>query len=210
VYNTRFPEETILAEYDFRTLGGDIASPSNNHIHNYGLICLPEFLRLWQYTGDTYYLSRAADHLACFHQFIARRDGDFNARKGMITEQWFHTDWTHGKGSMLQLAHSWCAGLIMYADAYVREFGDIIIDAESREVYVLDSTWIRETEDADPDVILTLANPSTQDTNLSVRHSRLGPVGNVMVPAMDEVRVRIGGLQPKLDVLASEDEMWSL
>lgn len=210
VYNTKFPENSLLGEYDFRTLGGDVASPSNNHIHNYGLICLPEFLRLWQYTGDTYYLSRAADHLACFHQFIARGDGDFNARKGMITEQWFHTDWTHAKGSMLQLAHSWCAGLILYANAYVREFGDIVIDADSREVYVLDSPWIKSTEDADPDVVLVVANPSYTDVTLAVRHSKLGIVGSVDVPAMDEVRVLIGGIEPKVEILAPESEMWSL
>jgi hypothetical protein len=210
VYNTKFPEETMLAEYDFRTLGGDIASPSNNHIHNYGLICLPEFLRLWDYTGDTYYLSRAADHLACFHQCVARTDGDMNARKGMITEQWFHTDWTHAKGSMLQLAHSWCAGLILYADSYVREFGDVIIDADSREVYVLDTSWIKSTEDADPNVVFTLTNPSLHDVHLSIRHSKFGIVGAVDVPGMDEVRVLVGGLEPKVEVLAPESEMWSL
>jgi hypothetical protein len=210
IYNTSFSESTILGRYDFRTLGGDIASPSNNHIHNYGLICHPELLRLWQYTGDTYYLSRAADHLACFHQFIAREDGDFNARKGMITEQWFHTDWTHPKGSMLQLAHSWCAGLVLYANAYTREFGDIIIDAESREVYVLDSAWIKSTEEADPDLVLTLVNPSVRDLSLLVRHSKLGLVGRVEVGALDNVRVLIGGLEPKIEVLMPESEMWTV
>ncbi len=207
-YNTQFGDDTILGKYGFRTLGADIASPSNNHLHNYGLICHPELLRLWEYTGDTYYLSRAADHLACFHQFIARTDGDFNARKGMISEQWFHTDWTHAKGSMLQLAHSWCAGLILYADMYTRGFGDIVIDAESREVYVFDSTWIESTEEVDDDLVLTLVNPSLRDQTLSVRHSKHGLVGEVTVPASDEVRVRVYSREPKVEELAAEDELW--
>ncbi len=209
VYNTKFSDNSILGKYEFHTMGGDIASPSNNHLHNYGLICVPEFLRLWQYTGDTYYLGRASDHIACFHQFIAREDGDFNARKGMITEQWFHTDWTHAKGSMLQLAHCWCAGLILYADRCVREFGDIVIDARGREVYVLDSPWIESTEDADPDVVFTITNPSHKDMRLSVRHSKLGMVGVVEIPAMEEVRVLVGGLEPKVEILVSEGEIWS-
>lgn len=115
-YNTLFPAETILHQYDFRTKGADLASPSNNHLHNYGLICHRELSRLSEITGDDYYRRRALDHLQCFHQFIARKDGDFNARKGQITEQWFHTDWTHAKGSMLQLAHCWCAGFVIFAN----------------------------------------------------------------------------------------------
>ncbi len=207
-YNTQFADDTILGKYDFRTLGADIASPSNNHLHNYGLICHPELLRLWQYTGDTYYLSRAADHLACFHQFIARSDGDFNARKGMITEQWFHTDWTHAKGSMLQLAHSWCAGLILYADMYTHGFGDIVIDADSREVYVFDSSWIESTEEVDDDLVLTLVNPSMRDQTLTVRHSKLGMVGEVTVPASDQTRVRVYSREARIEELAGEDEAW--
>ncbi|MDI6829530.1 MAG: hypothetical protein QME62_13720, partial [Armatimonadota bacterium] len=207
-YNTTFPQETILGKYDYRTMGGDIASPSNNHIHNYGLICHPEMLRLWSYTGDTYYLSRAADHLACSHQFIAREDGDFNARKGMITEQWFHTDWTHPKGSMLQLAHSWCAGLVLYANMYTRSFGDIIIDGDSREVYVLDSVWLKETKEVDNDLVLTLVNPSLRDQTLSIRHSKIGMVGNVAIPAQNEVRVRIGSRPGDIKELEPEGEIW--
>jgi hypothetical protein len=208
IYNTPFPESTILHEYDFRTIGGDAASPANNHLHNYGLICLPEFLRLWAYTGDTYYLSRVADHLAFSHQFIAREDGDFNARKGMITEQWYHTDWTHAKGSMLQLAHCWCAGLLLYANAYTREFGEIVIDADSREVFVLDSPWIKSTEEMEPDLILTLVNPSSRDLRLSVRHSKLGVVGHVDIGGLEEARVRIGGSVPEVEMLTLESEVW--
>lgn len=209
MYNTRFADTTILGKYDYRTLGGDSASPANHHLHNYGLICHPELLRLWQYTGDTYYLSRAADHLACSHQFIARDEADFGARKGMITEQWYHTDWTHPKGGMLQLAHCWCAGLILYANVFTREFGDIVIDADSREVFVVDSPWIKSSEDADPDLILTLVNPTAKSLSLSVRHSKHGRIGSIELNPDSETRVLIGGIEPKVELLADEEDLWS-
>lgn len=205
-YNTRFGEYTLLGKYDYRTLGADNASPANNHLHCYGLVCHPELLRLWKYTGDTYYLSRAVDNLACFHQFITRGDGDFNARFGMITEQLYQTDWTHPKGSLLQLAHAWCSGIILYANSYTKEFGDIIIDADNREVYVLDSIWIKATEDLDPDLVLTLVNPSINEQTLTVRHSKLGIEGSVKLGPLEESRVLIGGLEAKVEFL--EDEMW--
>ena len=205
-YNTRFSEYTLLGKYDYRTIGADLASPANNHLHCYGLICHPELLRLWKYTGDTHYLSRAADNLACFHQFIARFDGDFNARKGMVTEQWYNTDWNHPKGSMLQLAHSWCSGMILYANAYTKEFGDIIIDADNREVFIFDSVWIKSTEELDPDLVLTLVNPSIREQTLTVRHSKIGIEGSITLGPLEESRVLIGGLEPKVEFL--EDEMW--
>lgn len=120
-YNVRFPDYTILGQYDFRTRGGDIASPCNNHIHNYGLIILPEMLRLYRHTGDEYYLERTADNLACFLQFIAREDGDFNAGRGMVTEHWYHTNWIRPKGSLLALSHIWCIGMALYAAMEARE-----------------------------------------------------------------------------------------
>ncbi|MHB1455802.1 MAG: hypothetical protein ACYC0V_02695 [Armatimonadota bacterium] len=206
-YNTRFSEYSMLGKYDYRTMGADNASPANNHLHNYGLICHPELLRLWQYTGDTYYLGRAVDNLACFHQFIARNDADFNARTGMITEQLYHTDWTHPKGSMLQLAHSWCAGMILYANLYTKEFGDIIIDSDNREVYILDSISIKATEDLDPDLVLTLVNPSVSEQTLTIRHSKLGVEGSIKMEPLEECRVLIGGLESKVEFL--EDEMWT-
>lgn len=207
-YNVRFDGATLLGAYDFRTLGGDAASPSNNHLHDYGLICHPELLRLWEYTGDTYYLSRAEEHLACFRQFIAREDGDFNARKGMITEQWYYTDWRAPKGSMLTLAHSWCAGLILYANRYTREFGDLIIDADSREVYMLDSVVVEGMEDADPDLSITIVNPFITAQSLKVRHSKLGIVGTIELEPMEKARYLIGLFQPKLEQLEDTEDMW--
>jgi hypothetical protein len=114
-YNLAFPEHTLLNQYDFRSRGADQASPSNQHLHNYGLFCVPEMLRLWKYSDDSYYLDRARDHIACFLQFIARKDGDFNAYKGMVTERFYNTNCFQPKGMMLTLSHSWCVGLVLYA-----------------------------------------------------------------------------------------------
>lgn len=114
-YNLQFPAHTLLAQYDYRSRGADQASTSNQHLHNYGLFCVPEMLRLWKYTKDDYYLERTRDHIACFLQFIAREDGDFNAYKGMVTERFYNTNCFQPKGMMLTLSHSWCIGLILYA-----------------------------------------------------------------------------------------------
>lgn len=206
-YNVSFSPTTILGQYDFKTIGADNASPSNNHLHPYGLICHWELLRLWEYTSDTYYLGRAADNLSCFQQFIAREDGDFNARKGMVSEQWYHTDWNHPKGSMLQLAHTWCAGMILYANICSKDYGDIIIDAESREVYVLDNIEIENLEYLDPDLVLTLRNQTFSERALKVRHSKLGVVGEIKIGIMETSRVLIGGIRPKIEYL--EEDNWS-
>ncbi|TCP29455.1 hypothetical protein EV207_11076 [Scopulibacillus darangshiensis] len=114
-YNLNFPDNTFLKQYDFRSRGADQASPSNQHLHNYGLFCVPEMLRLWNYTHDAYYLERTRDNLLCFLQFIARKDGDFNAYRGMVTERFYNTNCFQPKGMMLTLSHSWCVGLVLYA-----------------------------------------------------------------------------------------------
>lgn len=118
-YNVSFEPDTILGAYGFRTRGADLASPANQHLHAYGLICLPELLRLADASGDAYYRERAEEHLACFRQFIARRDGDFNARRGMVTERFYQTDWAGPKGGLLTLSHAWSIGLLLYACEYV-------------------------------------------------------------------------------------------
>ena len=114
-YNIAFPRHTMLETYDFRSRGADLASPRNQHLHGYGLICLPEMLRLAEHTGDDYYLERTRDNLACFLQFIAREDGDFNARKGMVSERYYNTRGSGPKGAVLPISHAWSAGLVLYA-----------------------------------------------------------------------------------------------
>ena len=114
-YNLQFPRQSLLGQYDFRSRGADHASPSNQHLHNYGLLCFPEMMRLWRYTEDDYYLHRTRDLLSCFLQFIAREDGDFNAYKGMVTERYYNTNYIQPKGMILTLSHAWCIGVILYA-----------------------------------------------------------------------------------------------
>lgn len=114
-YNVTFAPDTILAAYDFRTRGGDMASPANQHLHGYGLICMPEMFRLSELTGDPHYRDRAEENLACFLQLVARRDGDFNARRGMVSERFYQTEWAGPKGGMLTLSHAWSVGLLLYA-----------------------------------------------------------------------------------------------
>ncbi|MDQ0972568.1 hypothetical protein QFZ31_002446 [Neobacillus niacini] len=126
-YNLAFPEYSFLHQYDFRSRGADQASPSNQHLHNYGLFCVPEMLRLWKYTDDTYYLDRTRDHIACFLQFIARKDGDFNAYKGMVTERFYNTNCFQPKGMMLTLSHSWCVGLVLYAAQEALAYNDSLL-----------------------------------------------------------------------------------
>jgi hypothetical protein len=123
-YNVAFDEHTILARYDFATRGADAASPANPHLHSYGLVCIPEQLRLATLLGDGYLRRRALDHAACFRQFIARHDGDFNARRGMTTERFHHTDSLAPKGSLLPLSHAWCLGLIVYANDTLTDLAD--------------------------------------------------------------------------------------
>jgi hypothetical protein len=114
-YDVDFSPETMLGRYGFRSRGADQASPANQHLHAYGLICLPEMARLARHAADPYYLAVTRENLACFRQFVARRDGDFNAYRGMVTERYYQTDCFQAKGMLLTLSHAWCAGVLLYA-----------------------------------------------------------------------------------------------
>ncbi|WP_282944672.1 hypothetical protein [Cellulomonas endometrii] len=112
-YNTRFPAGTVLDLYRFATRGADNASPSNQHLHAYGLVCTQELAELSAATGDPYYAERAAETLACFRQFIARFDGDFNAYRGMASERYYQTACFQPKGMLLTLSHAWTVGVLL-------------------------------------------------------------------------------------------------
>jgi hypothetical protein len=114
-YNTAFDECTLLGQYGFATRGADQASPSNQHLHSYGLMCTAELVELSRACGDPHYAARAAETLACLRQFIARADGDFNARKGMASERFYQTECFQPKGMLLTLSHSWCLGVLLLA-----------------------------------------------------------------------------------------------
>jgi hypothetical protein len=112
-YDVAFSEQTILGEYRFRTRGADQASPANQHLHAFGLICVPEMLRLAEATGDDLYRRTTLENLACFRQFVAREDGDFGAWRGMTTERYYQTDCFVAKGMLLTLSHAWTGGVLL-------------------------------------------------------------------------------------------------
>jgi hypothetical protein len=128
-HDTRWPDPSILATYGFRSRGADIASPSNQHLHAYGLVCLPDQLRLARLLDDPWLARRARDHVLAWRQLIARADGDLNARRGMVTERVYHTECFAPKGALLPLSHAWCLGLILGAALHELTHPDAFADA---------------------------------------------------------------------------------
>jgi hypothetical protein len=122
-YDVAFSEGTLLGHYGFRTRGADQASPANQHLHSFGLICLPEMVWLARATGDDYYLERTRENLACFRQFVAREDGDFDAYRGMVSERYYQTDCFEAKGMLLTLSHAWSVGVLLYGCEAALELG---------------------------------------------------------------------------------------
>jgi hypothetical protein len=122
-YDVAFSERTLLGRYGFRTRGADTASPANQHLHAFGLICLPEMVRLARATGDDLYLETTRENLACFRQFIARQDGDFDAYRGMASERYYQTDCFQAKGMLLTLSHAWSVGVLLYGCEAALELG---------------------------------------------------------------------------------------
>ena len=58
-------------------------------------------------------------------------------RRGMMSEQWMNTDWTQARGSLLALAHSWCAGLVLHAADDTAGFGDVVVELDRAEAVAL-------------------------------------------------------------------------
>lgn len=114
-YDVSFPAHTLLGAYGFRTRGADNASPSNQHLHAYGLVCTAELRELSEALGDPHYAAAADETLACFRQFIAREDGDFNAYRGMVSERYYQTACFQPKGMLLTLSHAWSVGVTLLA-----------------------------------------------------------------------------------------------
>lgn len=123
-YNVRFPAANLLGAGGLRTVGGDFASSNNNHLHVYGMNCLGELHRLGELTGSPYYARRADEHLAFVCQLLCREDGQWNGQRGMMTEQFYTTDWSVWdawdpgpahvqKGTMMGFSHVWCVNMIL-------------------------------------------------------------------------------------------------
>jgi hypothetical protein len=109
-YDVDFAVGTTLGDHAFKSLGADQASPANQHLHAFGLICVPEFVAL----GEPYRTS-VLQQLECFRQFVARYDGDFGARKGMAAERYLQTDCFGPKGAVEPLSHAWSLGVLLLA-----------------------------------------------------------------------------------------------
>lgn len=122
-YDVAFSDATLLGKYAFRTRGADLASPANQHLHAFGLICLKELVDLGRATGDDYYVQSARENLACFRQFIAREDGDFGAYRGMASERFYQTDCFQAKGMLLTLSHAWSVGVLLLGCEDALELG---------------------------------------------------------------------------------------
>ncbi|HYH94033.1 MAG TPA: hypothetical protein VD763_12795 [Candidatus Saccharimonadales bacterium] len=114
-YDVAFPAGTVLADRGFRSRGLDQASPANQHLHTYGLICQPEMVRLARLSGDGHYLDRARELFAAARQGLARHDGDLGARRGMMAERYHQTRYGGPQGSVGELSHAWCLGLLLSA-----------------------------------------------------------------------------------------------
>jgi hypothetical protein len=114
-YDVTFEKTTLLGVYGFGTRGGDQASPSNQHLHAYGLVCTAELRELSAALDDPHYAERADETLACFRQFVARADGDFNAYRGMVSERYYQTECFQPKGMLLTLSHAWSVGVLLLA-----------------------------------------------------------------------------------------------
>lgn len=114
-YDVAFAEDTDLGRVRFRSAGADQASPANQHLHAFALICFPELHLLAGAVGADRYARAADDNLACFRQLIARHDGDFGARRGMAAERYLQTDCLGPKGTLGPLSHAWSIGVLLYA-----------------------------------------------------------------------------------------------
>ena len=127
-YNVRFPARNILAQGDFRAVGGDFASAHNNHLHVYGCNCLADFHALAKAVDEPHYARRANDRFAFTAQLLAVEDGQWNAQRGMASEQFYTTDWSiwdrwdptkHHvqKGTLMGFSHVWCINMICWGSS---------------------------------------------------------------------------------------------
>jgi hypothetical protein len=114
-YDVAFDAGTDLGSIGYRSTGADMASPANEHLHTYGLVCLGELTRLSRLTGDGHYLARARESFANARQLIVRADGELGGRRGMMPERAHQTRYGGPKGSIGHLSHAWCLGLLLHA-----------------------------------------------------------------------------------------------
>lgn len=115
-----FHRDTVLGAYGIETQGGVVESVSSPYIAASVLFCYRELCRLADYTGDPYYQARLQDAVRFAVQLVAREEGQFNGRRGMVPAQLYHVDWVRPKGSVLGVSSVMTAALIGYSDLVQR------------------------------------------------------------------------------------------
>ena len=122
-YNVEFGAATMFKQGDLRTVGGDFASNHNNHLHGYAMNCLMIYDNYLRYS-PMIITPRAEDHLRFFLQLLCREPGHWNGQQGMLTEQFYTTDWSVWgdwnpsrahvqKGTIMGFSHSWCINMVL-------------------------------------------------------------------------------------------------
>ncbi len=124
-YDVAFPRSTLAAAYRYASRGADQASPANQHLHVYGLVVTAELVTLSRLTGDGWFAIRAAEAFAAARQFVARADGDFNARRGMAPERVYQTAAFGPKGAIGRASHAWVLGHLLYASELALELPEL-------------------------------------------------------------------------------------
>jgi hypothetical protein len=136
-YNQKLPENCLMGKYGMKSMGGDFASSSNNHLHVFEILCTRHLCALADWTGKEYYRQRAYEHCTFVFQYLSRCDGMYNGFRGAMAEQFYWTNWGswgdwrgpdyhHQKGNMASFTAVWCiAVLLLGAYAADKEFGNL-------------------------------------------------------------------------------------
>lgn len=136
-FNTVLPRRTILGAYDLKSRGGDFASVKNNHLHVYGLDAEASLRKLARWTSDERWSLLADDHWNFASRLLSLEDGHFNGYEGMISEQFYFTNWAplgnsvhhheadvshtawdpgrhfRNRGNLSGFSTAWCAALLL-------------------------------------------------------------------------------------------------
>jgi hypothetical protein len=136
-YNQRLHPQSLMGRYGMRSLGGDFASTSNNHLHVFEVLCTRHLCKLARWTGSDYYHRRARDHWAFVCQYLSRADGMYNGFRGAMAEQFYWCNfgsWSGwrppayhaNKGNMAPFTAIWCIAVLLLAapDARSEFYGD--------------------------------------------------------------------------------------
>jgi hypothetical protein len=136
-FNHAMDPRTILGVYHLCSRGGDLASFKNNHLHIYGLDADRSLRDLAHLTQDSRWAELADDHWEFAAQLTPLVDGQFNAYRGMVTEQFYFIDGSalgnsvymhesdsrksaydvgphyRNHGNFAGFSHAWCTALVL-------------------------------------------------------------------------------------------------